>query len=115
MGEILLTCCFEVMMLNCFLKTLLGNRKRYKGFYVPIMMFFVVGILALVNSFHNTLANLFSVPVIYCIYTIISYSESILKCISSAVCFYMLAMVPEFVISTIFSLSNYHDAEKVLE
>lgn len=53
-------------------------------------------------------------PIIYCAYIVICYSDSLLKCISIAVCFYMLAMAPEFIVSTIFSLNCYHDAETAL-
>lgn len=113
-GEILLICCFEVMMLNSFSKTLLNSRKRYEGLYSYAIIILTICILTMVNSCDNTLVNLLSVPVIYCVYTIAGYAESFLKCISIAVCFYMLAMAPEFVISIIFSLNSYHDAKNIL-
>lgn len=113
--ELLLICCFEVMMLDSFSRTLLSIRRKQGKFYLPVVMLLTVCALISVNSYDNSLVNLFLVPLIYCIYIIIIYLESVFKCVCSAICFYMLAMTPEFMISIVFSLSSYYDIGKILE
>lgn len=113
-GENLLTCCFELIMLNSFSKALLHNRRKRDELFNPAAVILTLGLLLLANSYSSSTINLLSVPIIYCAYIVICYSDSLLKCISIAVCFYMLAMAPEFIVSTIFSLNCYHDAETAL-
>ena len=113
-GENLLTCCFELIMLKSFSKALLHNRRKRDELFNPAAVILTLGLLLLANSYSSSTINLLSVPIIYCAYIVICYSDSLLKCISIAVCFYMLAMAPEFIVSTIFSLNCYHDAETAL-
>jgi len=113
-GENLLTCCFELIMLKSFSKALLHNRRKRDELFNPAAVVLTLGLLLLANSYSSSTINLLSVPIIYCAYIVICYSDSLLKCISIAVCFYMLAMAPEFIVSTIFSLNCYHDAETAL-
>ena len=113
-GENLLTCCFELIMLKSFSKALLHNRRKRDELFNPAAVVLTLGLLLLANSYSSSTINLLSVPIIYCAYIVICYSDSLLKCISIAVCFYKLAMAPEFIVSTIFSLNCYHDAETAL-
>lgn len=112
--ENLLTCSFEIIMLNSFSNTLLGNRRKGGGLYNLGIMVFTIITQTSINCFDNTLINLLFVPIIFCIYVIMNYSDSLLKCICIVVCFYMLGIAPEFVISVIFSLTSYKDAEEIL-
>jgi sensor histidine kinase YesM len=101
-------------MLKSFSKALLHNRRKRDELFNPAAVILTLGLLLLANSYSSSTINLLSVPIIYCAYIVICYSDSLLKCISIAVCFYMLAMAPEFIVSTIFSLNCYHDAETAL-
>lgn len=101
-------------MLKSFSKALLHNRRKRDELFNPAAVVLTLGLLLLANSYSSSTINLLSVPIIYCAYIVICYSDSLLKCISIAVCFYMLAMAPEFIVSTIFSLNCYHDAETAL-
>ncbi|MBR1692647.1 MAG: sensor histidine kinase [Lachnospiraceae bacterium] len=112
--EILLTCCFEVLLLQSFTGVLLSRREKYHGLRKLLAITLMTGALIAVNSCGSTLLNLIGVPVIYCIYTVAYSSETFLKCISCAVSFYMLAMVPEFVASVAFSMSDHQDVERIL-
>lgn len=113
--EKILICCMEVVMLNSFSRTLLKSRKRCEGGHFTLLMeACTIAVLTMINNFDNPMVNLICVPVMYCIYTVVVYPTSFFKCISSSICFYMLAMAPEFMVAILFSLSNFHDAEGAL-
>ena len=112
---ILLSCSFEIVMLSGFAKTLLGSQRRYEELYNVAVMILATGIHMMVNSFDNSMINLFTVPIIYCVYVLIIYSASVLKCVSVAICFYFMAMAPEFIVSVVFSLSSGRDAEQIMK
>lgn len=112
--RILLTCTFEIIMLCIFSKDLLGYQRKQEKYYNLIIMILAICLQSVVNSFDSSWINLFGVPVIFCGYVIICYSASIVKCISVAVCFYLLAMAPEFIISVVFNLTSPYDAEDIL-
>ncbi len=110
----LVSCCFEIVMLSDFAKTLLGGQRKYERYKNLIISILVIGIHLMVNIFDNSMINLFAIPIIYYAYVFISYSASVLKCVSVAICFYFMAMAPEFIVSVVFGLSCGHDAEQIL-
>ncbi len=114
MGEWMLVCSFEIIMLVNFSKLLLKRRRFNKKIINYTILILTICCHLIINNYYNLCMNLFGILVIYCIYTIISYLESPLKCISTAICFYILVIVPEFIILIIFSLDTYKEAENVL-
>lgn len=114
LGEIVLICCFEVLMLNSFSRTILHHQRYFKKrMYSFAAIVFTICILTAANFFDYFLLNLICVLIIDCAYTIVIYDETLIKCIISSVCFFMLVKIPEFIVSILFPFGSFHDGESI--
>ncbi len=116
LGENVLICCFEVLMLNSFSRIILNHQKHFKKrIYLFVTIVFTICILMVANFFDCFLLNLICVLIIYCAYTIVIYHETLIKYIISSFCFFLLVKTPEFFVLNLFRFGSFHDAESIWE
>lgn len=112
-GIYLIIAIFEIYMLGDFGKNILGICEISYGKRTAIFITFVL-LLTGINSFGNTTINLIGVPIIYLVFIIIRFKNSIMEKILAAFCFYMLIIGPEFIFAMINQVNqnvNYQPSE----
>lgn len=110
--ELALICGFEIWLLQKFVNAFLNVKNKVWVNRINILITIIT--LVLINNYHNPTINLACVPIIYCVFLIINYSGTIVNSIILGIGFYVLAMVSEFFVLVVFSLTSYHDLELIL-
>lgn len=112
---------FQMLMLNDFGKNMFPY--RIKTCWKRILIYGVTALVILgVNHIESTFVNIMMVPVCYTIASIVIFQGSVWKKIILACCYYMLAIVPEFLFAVITGAygvtgteNNFHsELEKLL-
>lgn len=98
-----LICAFELYMLFDLGRNLLPLKsmtkvRRLAGNGIIWIMFIAV------NAMNNSNVNLIIVPVIYSLFSIINTSGSVFKKVCIAICYYMMAIIPEFIFAIIINV-----------
>lgn len=100
-----IVCSFELYMLYDFTKNFLCLKEINK--IVRNMIYILAwGVFLVVNLKDSSILNLFFVPAIYIFLSIINFKETVLKKIYIGVCYYVLAVIPEFIFAL---LANVND------
>ncbi|MGL4697486.1 GHKL domain-containing protein [Enterococcus larvae] len=99
-------CIFELYILYDFGKNLLHLNKLRSSFKI-LMNSCILFIFLLINAVNNSLVNLLVVPILYLVFSIINFEGTLLKKTFLSICYYTLAVFPEF----IFTLSANLDAD----
>ena len=95
---------FQMLMLNDLGKNMFSY--RIKTYWTRILIYGVTALVILgVNHIESTFINIMMVPVSYTIASIVIFQGSVWKKIILACCYYMLAIVPEFLFLTFFAIS----------
>lgn len=112
---------FQMFMLNDFGKNMFPY--RIKTCWKRILIYGVTALVILsVNHIESTFINIMMIPVSYTIASIVIFQGSVWKKIILACCYYMLAIVPEFLFAVITGAygvtgteNNFHsELEKLL-
>lgn len=112
---------FQMLMLNDLGKNMFSY--RIKTYWTRILIYGVTVLVILgVNHIESTFINIMMVPVSYTIASIVIFQGSVWKKIILACCYYMLAIVPEFLFAVITGAygvtgteNNFHsELEKLL-
>lgn len=112
---------FQMLMLNDLGKNMFSY--RIKTYWTRILIYGVTALVILgVNHIESTFINIMMVPVSYTIASIVIFQGSVWKKIILACCYYMLAIVPEFLFAVITGAygvtgteNNFHsELEKLL-
>lgn len=112
---------FQMLMLNDLGKNMFPY--RIKTCWTRILIYGVTALVILgVNHIESTFINIMMVPVSYTIASIVIFQGSVWKKIILTCCYYMLAIVPEFLFAVITGAygvtgteNNFHsELEKLL-
>ena len=97
---------FQMLMLNDLGKNMFPY--RIKTCWTRILIYGVTALVILgVNHIESTFINIMMVPVSYTIASIVIFQGSVWKKIILTCCYYMLAIVPEFLFAVITGAWDY--------
>lgn len=88
-------CCLQIYMLVDFEKNFLTYRIPSQKSCMIIYAFAIVGI-RMINHAGSTVLNMIGIPVCYMVITLFVFRDSIWKKSTLSLCYYMLAIAPEF-------------------
>lgn len=90
----------QIYMLNDLEKNILPYRI-YNKIGRSLVYIIAMSCVLCTNYIHSTKANMFVIPIIYILVSIVIFQGNILRKIMISFCYYMLAIIPEFVFSLI--------------
>ena len=83
----LLTCIFEIIIFDTFFKEIL-KRKSKRFLYTIVIYFAIVIMIIYINSFNNSILNLFSNFIVYLIFSFILFDGLIKEKLFCFIVFY---------------------------
>lgn len=102
--EKVLMCSFEIYMLYDLGKSILNIKMKKELRMLAALC--NVAVFVVVNSFHSTLLNLFCVPIIYLVYSMLVFNGTALKKLCVAACYYILTSTPEFIFAVLIDVNE---------
>lgn len=108
-----LICCFEIYMFNDLFKNMLDKSSFHKTIRFTILFFSTI-ILSLINSFNNSKLNLIIVPFLFYILSCLLYKGSLTIKLLLILLFYILLMIPEFVLLLLLSINKLTHHELIM-
>lgn len=100
-------CCLQIYMLVDFEKNFLTYRIPSQKSCMIIYAFAIVGI-RMINHAGSTVLNMIGIPVCYMVITLFVFRDSIWKKSTLSLCYYMLAIAPEFMFAAATNAYGVH-------